>query len=171
MDMVAIQCPNCGGRMERKEKEYFAKCPYCGSEVCFDEIKEEVQVDVYRDKAAELEQENNLYKENQKALQRWLRIRNIVFVITGLCHFLGFAIFAYDTESEAVLWIGMIFLIIAWTVFFVFMPALSLSYPNYNIVTGKKESIYKWKMWLKLSGIGLGIFMVTAIGAVIVMHL
>ena len=43
MNIVSIECPNCGGRIDRDKSEYFANCPFCGTEVCFDEIKGEAQ--------------------------------------------------------------------------------------------------------------------------------
>ena len=55
MDIVLIKCPNCGGNIERQKGEYFSKCPYCGAEVCFDEIKEEAQLGVLKDKIDILE--------------------------------------------------------------------------------------------------------------------
>ena len=78
-DLVTIECPNCGGKMVRKTDEYFAKCQFCGGEVCFDEIKEEVQLGVYKKKINKYENTINSYRQDyaideskRKSLKQWI---------------------------------------------------------------------------------------------------
>ena len=70
-DIVTITCPHCGGQVDRVDNAFFAKCPYCGIEVAFNEIKEEVQVGEYReriDTAIELQENCQFYAKNKESM-------------------------------------------------------------------------------------------------------
>ena len=89
-DIIAIACPHCGGRVQRNNNEYFAKCPYCGSEIAFNEIREEAQLGAYRERLDVLEQSENTDRAKRLDMQKWIRNRNIVFAVISVCNFLAF---------------------------------------------------------------------------------
>lgn len=94
MDIITLECPNCGAKVVRQKNEYFATCPYCGVEVCFDEIKGEAakgQIDELKDSVEGYKKEKEIIDEGRENLKRWSRWRNILYAsITGLVFF-GFS--------------------------------------------------------------------------------
>ena len=80
MDIVKIQCPNCGAPIERKQGAYFGKCPFCGVEIGFDEMKEEVQFGDMQNRINVLENQNQIVLAHRKALDKWLKGRTIMFI-------------------------------------------------------------------------------------------
>ena len=90
MDIVEIECPNCGAPVERKQGEYFVKCPFCGVEIGFDEMKEEVQFGEMQNRINILEKRDAVDMSHRRSLDRWLRSRNIMMAVMGIFSFLGF---------------------------------------------------------------------------------
>lgn len=167
MDIILIECPHCGGQVERKEGEYFAKCPYCGKEVCFNEIKEEAQINVFKDKLNDLEQKNKVEQEHKEKLQKWLKARNAFFAVMAICNFAGFFLVgisdAEDHADDVKMMIGSVCMIIAWTLLLFVPAALGLAYPNYNILSGSPEPGGKLKEGVKLLAAGFGICAATTV--------
>ena len=170
MDMISMTCPNCGGVVERKKDEYFTRCPFCGAEIGFDELKEEVQVDVYREKLDELESSGKEDLNNRNKIKRWLKTRNVMYIVMGILHLLGWS-FMGISDNETLIGIGVIILICAWAVLFVLIPALGYSYPDYDILTGKEEKIKKLPIIMKLLSIGVAICLITVFASFLVLSL
>ena len=84
MDIVEIECPNCGAPVERKQGDYFGKCPFCGVEIGFDEMKEEVQFGEMQNRINILENRDAVDMSHRRSLDRWLRSRNIMMAVMGI---------------------------------------------------------------------------------------
>ena len=171
MDIVTINCPNCGGAIQRKKNEYFVRCPYCGSETAFDEIKEEVQLTEYRERLDGLEQDANTDRVNREAMIKWCRWRNIFLIAMTLFQLLGFLAVGYvnATENEGLLGIGSLSVLAALMIYLGGMPALASHYPAYNALVKTTEKGGKVIMWLKLLAIGFGLLFAGAFGAYLIL--
>ena len=93
MDIITLECPNCGAKVVRQKNEYFATCPYCGVEVCFDEIKGEAakgQIDELKDSVEGYKKEKEIIDEGRENLKRWSRWRNILYASITCLVFFGF---------------------------------------------------------------------------------
>ncbi|MBR6451351.1 MAG: IBR domain-containing protein [Lachnospiraceae bacterium] len=173
MAIVEIECPNCGGKVQRIEDKFFATCPYCGSEVCFNEIKEEVKLGKYRDQINELKKSSQEEEEQRKKLQKWVRNRNLVLTAIGVLNLIGFLIGAYASirDNDGAMGFAVLFMITGWVIFMCSIPLVGLAYPGYNLLYGTSEKGGKWKMALKIAGMGVLIQLVTAFVGVLVMSI
>lgn len=90
MNIIEIQCPKCGAKVERKKDSYFAVCHYCGCEVCFDEAKAESEVAGLRGRVNDLGSRLNKEQQYKQELKKWKRKRNIMYAVTGTMSFFGF---------------------------------------------------------------------------------
>ncbi|SHM69835.1 hypothetical protein [Ruminococcus flavefaciens] len=113
MDIIKIDCPHCGAAVERKKDEYFGVCPYCGSEVCFDDAKAEAEVIGLRDKVSDLDQRINDDKQYKQKLAVWEKKRNRMYIITGIMTFIGFLCAAFSDSEEGALIACGVMLILA----------------------------------------------------------
>ena len=163
MDTIIINCPYCGGNMERRRNEYFAYCPYCGREVCFDEIKEEAMLGSYRDAISQLQTYNNAlaYNQQQQELARqklrtWVRRRNILFTVMSLLHCIGFMLVctAPDADSDRT-GFGMLMMFAAWLTLIMTTALFALSYPQYDPLTGRSDPISRLGLLFKLFIVGI----------------
>lgn len=172
MSIISIECPNCGANVNRKENEYFATCPFCGSEVAFNELKEEAAAGDYIDRINELEEEKDNDEKIRLKLKNWYNMRNGLFAIVGLFHWIGFSIVGshLNDRDDTVVGIGVIFCMISW-ICFLFSPALLAAiYPAYNVLTGKHETGGKFKMYFVLAGIELALIVLGTVLAYIVVE-
>ena len=164
MDIVVIECPNCGGHVERKKGDYFGKCPYCGKEICFNEIKEEAEVGIVKERLEKLEQKEKAEDTHKKELKSWLTTRNWFLAIMGVCHFLGILLVALsDDKEDWRLAVGSISALIAWILLFFIPLIFGLTYPTYNILSGKNEPAGKLRSGLTLLFIGFAVCAATAL--------
>ena len=155
MDIVTIECPNCGGRIDRAGDGYFANCPYCGTEVCFDEIKEEIQ-------SGELNK-----------LRKWLKWRNIAFAAFWTLSFFAFFFVGLSTSldpgNDALVGIGAVMFIMLFMLFFAGPAVLSTCYPDYDLINGHVSYSDRLVMWGKLAAISFGISLLAAFAAYVVL--
>jgi endogenous inhibitor of DNA gyrase (YacG/DUF329 family) len=159
MEMITINCPYCGGQVTRNRYDYFANCPYCGREIAFDEIKEEAELDLYRDRIVELQHNNSAFEQNRRQeeesrqkLRRCIKRRNIAFTVMTLMHGLGFAIVGgvQDEDSDLMV-IGVTLLMAAWGTLIASVILLPLAYPSYNYLTGENRPVNRFSLFLKLT--------------------
>ena len=173
MDVVSLECPNCGGHVERKGSEYFVKCPYCGVEVAFDEIKEEAQIGGLKDKVSSLERMQDEQEAKRSALRKWILWRNILFGLMGAMHFCGFtcvgASEAGDPSMELVLGLGTVLCLFAWIMAIALPLAMASNYPAYDLLNGGTEVAGKPKACLKMFLMTFGILALSAFAAFIVL--
>ena len=162
-DLVTIECPNCGGKMVRKADEYFAKCQFCGGEVCFDEIKEEVQLGVYKKKINKYENTINSYEKDyandeskRKALKQWMFKRNVSMAVSTIVTFSGLGVMEYDAQLGREFgdtWystVGLLCFFFGLAAQFVIPFTLSAIYPAYDLLNRTNEKGGKAKMLVKL---------------------
>lgn len=171
MDIVSIKCPNCGGMIKRQPNEYFARCQYCGGEVCFDEIKEEAVIGEYADRIEELERDKSVLQSRKKELKNWSKARNCFLGIMSICNLIGFVLIGASDgdDSSSVMILGAILVIIAITLFFAAIPILAAVFPSYDAFTGEKESGGRVKMLIKLYAIGLSLGIISSFSAYIIL--
>ena len=175
MDMIVINCPYCGGRVERRANEYFANCSYCGRKVAFDDIKEEAELDLYRDRIIELQHNNSAFEfnrrqeeESRQKLRKWIKRRNITFTVMTLLHGLGFSIVGRVDEDSDMMVLGMTLLLAAWATLIAAVVLLPLAYPSYNYLTGENRPVNRFFLFLKLSAICIALCMLSIlIGCII----
>ncbi len=172
-DIIAIACPHCGGRVQRENNAYFAKCPYCGSEVAFNEIKEEAQIGAYRERLDVLEQYENTDRAKRLTMQKWTRNRNIVFAILSILNFLGFFFVGISSYTEDDNWVGpgSILFLITFAGLLIAVPYFAVNYPGYNALYKKDEKFGKLKMWVKLWAVAISLLLVTAFMAYAVLEI
>lgn len=144
-DMIEIACPNCGGIMQRKKSEYFARCSYCNKEVVFDEIKEEAELYGIRKKLKHNERIKKEYNEQYTKFKKW----RIVLIVSSIIYFLvcykGFwGIINYNSTVDA--W----YIIAGFAMFVIFPIFLSLQYPVYDFHKYKINESLRIKMSVKL---------------------
>lgn len=173
MNVLALDCPHCGGRLERKKDEYFAKCPYCGSEIAFNDIKEEAQLGAYREKINTLEHNENIDTAKRLSMQKWVLGRNIVFTVMAVFNCIGFLLVGLekDKERSPLIAVGSVLMLIAFLGWMVGTPFLSATYPGYNALYRKNEKFGKVKMWLKLCALTFAVFIASAFMAYIIMSI
>ncbi len=173
MNVVTIDCPHCGGRLERRKDEYFAKCPYCGSEIAFDEIKEEAQLGAYREKIDTLEHNENVDTVKRLSMQKWILARNIVFSVMAVFNCIGFLLVGLDKDKEEspLITIGSLLMFLVILCWMFGMPFLSAAYPGYNALYRKDERFGKVRMWLKLCVLSFAVFVASAFIAYIIMKI
>ena len=152
MDIVTIECPNCGGNVERRKGEYFGRCPFCGIEIGFDEMKEEVHFDNMQQKINALENQDRIDFINRNALSKWIKQRNAFFTIITIVHFIGFALVETRTQDSGEFRLGVILMLLTYGAVIFLTPILSGKFPGYIDVYGRpdKSGKAKVKMWLKL---------------------
>lgn len=174
MDVVSIECPNCGAKIERKPGEYFVTCKYCGGEVCFDEIKEEAQIGRLKSKLDVLEKKDKDEEAVRKSLQSWVKKRNITLGIMSFLQCFGFFLVGCSGEDPAddgLVGLGSMCILAAIGMLIAAPIVLGALYPDYNILSGQKDSTARIKMWLKLFGISLCICLVSAILAFVILSI
>lgn len=176
MDMVVINCPFCGGEMQRRNNDYHAYCTYCGREVCFDEIKEEAQLASYREKLVELQYSNSALinhrqqEENlRQQLRSWIKKRNICFAVITLLNALGFSIICAVDEKSDLMGLGVTSVLAAWTTLLTSSIIFSSTYPSYNYLTGRNEPVNRLGLFFKLFGAGLGLCALGTFGGIILL--
>ncbi len=154
-DQVTFRCRYCGGEAIRGKDTYFAVCPYCGMQVGFDELKEEAQVEYYRQRVQNLEQSTQGYFANREKLRHWIRRRNLFLTIFTIVHFLSWLLMAYGAqiESDDTMAMGAIGIVFTIIVALTFLPLMAISYPEYNILTGQIDKGMKHKVLLKSFGL------------------
>ena len=172
-NIIAITCPHCGGHVERSNNEYFAKCPYCGIEVAFNEIKEEVQLGAYKERLNVLEQSESIDTSRRIEVQKWLVARNIVFGIICILTFAAFVLVGAATNFgvDTFVGIGSLCMFLACLGMMIGVPALSYNYPGYNALYRTNEKFGKLKMVFKLGVMGIGLMLVSAFIAYLVLRL
>ena len=182
MDMVVINCPYCGGAVQRINNDYHANCPYCGREVCFDEIKEEAQLASYREKLVELQYSNSALmnhrqqeEKSRQQLRSWIKKRNTFFVVITLLNAIGFSIISAVDEDSDLMGLGVTMVLAAWTILITSVIIFTFSYPSYNFLTGNNEPVNRCALFFKLFGIGIalcalgtfaGIILLLALGVI-----
>ena len=133
MDIVKIQCPSCGASVERKNDEYFGVCPYCGSEVCFNDARAEAEVNDLRGQLNSLDQRLDEEKMYKQQLAVWEKKRSRMYIITGIMAFLGFLFVTLSEDSEgALIAIGVMLLFgaVIGLIFFSILRAADCPKPN-----------------------------------------
>ncbi len=157
MNIVTIDCPHCGAAVERKENEYFGVCPYCGSEVCFDEAKAEAEVVDLRKKVNDLDRKITTDKQYKKQLEQWKKGRNRTYLVSCLLSTAGF-LFAMlsKEEDDASITIGISLLILAVLIILIGAPLHCLQYPAFfegnEDFSGSKTS--RFGLLGKVTGVG-----------------
>ena len=174
MDIVKIQCPNCGAPIERKQGAYFGKCPFCGVEIGFDEMKEEVQFGDMQNRINVLENQNQIVLAHRKALDKWLKGRTIMFIAVFITSFIGFMLVGTHEDKtgteEFITGIGVISMILSFFTLFIGPIVAASVFPGYrspNMPQVPKENS-KVRMWLKLMAIGLLIALAGAFTAYLI---
>ena len=169
MNIVSIECPNCGGKIERNKNEYFANCPYCGTEVCFDEIKGETQfgqINDLKDRVEEFEERERIDSEGRDRIKKWRKWRNITFTGFFVLTFLSFLFVGISTspnpENDTLVGIGAVIFILLFILFFAGPPALASKYPDYDLIEGKVRFHDRLIMFGKLEAIAVGISILSA---------
>lgn len=174
-DMISIKCPNCGGHIEREENEFFARCPYCGVEVGFDELSEEAGIEGLRDEVDSLRSREREDGNRRRQLSRWIRVRNIILAIIGGLNFLGFLLigFAIDVQPrrDVPMGFGVIFCILAWLGTLAAPVVLGIRYPGYDLVSRKRERGGRLKAFAKILLICLALLFLSAFAAYMILKL
>ena len=175
MDIVSLTCPNCNGIVKRKNNEYFAKCPYCGSEVCFNDIKEEAVIGQMSQELRRMQTDKNLSDAKLAAVRRWVRMRNIVVILQALFGFFAMFLVTVSTKNgdpnEVFIASGSMCLIFG-TLFLFLMPLLLGAFrPAYDPITGKDEKGMKVKALFATFGLQLAAGLLGIIIGVIVVAL
>ncbi len=173
---MTIECPNCGGRVERGSNEYFGRCPFCGTEVCFDEIKEEAQagqISDLKDRVEAFEEKERFDAEGRSKIKKWRRWRNItytaVFLLTFFSFFLVGSSTSQDPGNDALVGSGAVLFIMLFTVFFSGPPALATYYPDYDLISGKVRFQDRLLMWGRIICTCFGIAILSAFAAYVVL--
>ena len=79
------------------------ECPYCGVEVCFDEIKGEAakgQIDELKDSVERYRQQEEFVDAGRRNLKRWNMWRNILYAGITFLVFLGFLFVGAATDPN-----------------------------------------------------------------------
>ena len=170
MDMVTFTCPNCGENAERKQNDYFAKCPYCGAEIGFNDLKEEAAEDVYKQKVETLEQRSALEQKINSQAAKWVKFRNISLVVMGVLHTAGFAAFAIADylDNETGRGIGVVPLLIAWFIGFFMLPGSCIFYPKYDLRTDRENNMIQVKQAVKVFAVALMVAVTTSYAAYLI---
>ncbi len=175
MQVVSIECPNCGAKIERRDNEYFAKCPYCEVEVAFDEIKEEAQIGELKDKVRSLEKTVGEDEEWRSKHRKWKLYRNVGLAVVGVLNFCGFSLVgasdAFGVKFEPMLGFGAIFCLLSWVAAIGLPLLLGGYYPPYNVLTGEMDPTAKLKAGVKLAFAELGVLLISSIVAYVFMSI
>ncbi|WP_294410964.1 hypothetical protein [uncultured Ruminococcus sp.] len=171
MNIIKIDCPHCGAAVERKQNEYFGTCPYCGSEVCFDDIKAEAEVEGLRQKVSDLDWKLTTDKQYKKQLSTWKKGRDRLYIISCLFSTVGFIfVMISKEEDDASVTIGMGLLILAVLFVLIGAPLHCLKYPAFfegnEDFSGNKIS--RFGLLGKVVGIGLLLLCGTVVCSAIV---
>lgn len=154
MDIIKIQCPQCGAPVERKSGEYFGVCPYCRCEIGFDEIKEETEVVKLRSRVNDLSQQLNSETKYKSDMVKWTKARNfILFAMAGLI-FLSFIMLSSTDDTDSV-WIGAgsVGFIFACMIYVIGNSLIAALYPCSREQSADSVKI-RLKTWLMLMLLG-----------------
>ena len=168
MNLVKITCPNCGAAVERKKDDFFGTCPFCGIEIGFDEMKEEVQFTEMQNRINYLENQERANAANRIDTKKWLKIVKTVFSIMALLTFLGFTLIGLspkDTEETSGLTVIGSLLLTMVLCIGVFSPfGLGSIYPGDADTFSKQENLRKvrFRMSIKLLFTAAAICFLTA---------
>lgn len=110
--MISLECPNCGGRVQRpNETDRYAKCPYCGGEVYFEEIHSTEEFHRLQNTTYQLQQENNVEESNRINLRNWYLLRGIITGYIGVMNLIAWVLVGSNSLSDNFTGIGVIFMI------------------------------------------------------------
>ena len=171
MKIISIQCPHCGAGVERKKDEYFGSCPYCGSEVCFDDIKDESEVIGLRNKVSDLDKRLNDEKQFKQQMAKWKKKRDRFYFIICIMSFVGFLCVSLSNSSEdGFIALGVGLLLSALGAMLIVAPLKCADYPIFKEENKPfmSENITKMGLLLKFLGIGFLLFCGTAFCSAIV---
>ena len=171
MDIVTIECPNCGAAVQRNKGEYFGKCPYCGVEVGFDEMKEEVQFVEMQNRINDLNWKITTDKQYKKQLAKWNKGRNRLYFISCLFSTVGFLFAILSTEDDdAFITLGVSLILLALLTLFIGAPLKCIGYPA--LFEGNEDfastKISRLGLLVKVTGIGFLLLCGTALCSAIV---
>ena len=171
-NLVDITCPSCGAPLERKENEYFAKCPYCGTETGFDELMAEAQLGRLKQRVNAYEDIDRDREVLQKKQKSWSLIKNIFLAIFSVCNLIGFGIVGTTAlqRNDHAMMFGVMFVLMSWAGFFFGVPILSFCYPDRDILTGKKEPGKRVGVFIRLSILSIALILVTAFLAFLIVE-
>ena len=171
-EMIEIQCPNCGGTVKRKQNDYFAVCPYCNSEIGFNELKEEAAVTGMRSRLETLDRHFKNEQEFKTARRTWIKTTRIMLASATILFLFGFTMAGLGEEDSAMLGFGVILLIFSLMIFLVGPILLAGSYTEFNDQTGTAENKGSGKllMWLRLMGISVLLIFFAALAAALICY-
>ncbi len=171
MNIISIQCPHCGAAVERKKDEYFGVCPYCGSEVCFDDIKTETEVIGLRNKVSDLDKRLNDEEQFKQQMSKWKKQRDRLYIITSLMSFAGFlcAILSESTEDNFIA-LGATLMIASLMTLLIAAPLKCANYPTFKEQNKKfsSDNVTKLGVLFKFLGTGFMLLCGTAFCSAIV---
>ena len=170
MDIIEIQCPNCGGTIQRKKDEYFAVCPYCGGEVGFNELKEEAAVTGMHSKLESLDRHYQNEKEYMSVKARRKKGLLISYAIATLIYLTGAVLTSFGEEDSPMLGAGVICILCAFAVYLTSAAVFASSFTVFNFEKGVSETSkpIRFLMWLKLTGIGFLLVFLATVAAFLI---
>ena len=132
MGIIEIQCPKCGAAVERREGSYFAKCRFCGCEVCFDEAKAESEVAGLRGRVNELDSRLSIETRNKQQQKKWEKKRNLMYLITSVMTFVGFLFAILSNGDDDCMAIGALLIISAFFGLIIASPLICIEPPPFD---------------------------------------
>ena len=154
--MITLVCPSCGGQVEcTDEGRESVRCPYCGSEIFFGVRHTDAEFNNIRNANYQMEQDNLLDEKNRRSVKTWSVVRAVLIFLLAVQNYLGWlfiAIALKEENREAVKNGDFGFFILATLLivgaFFLGLISpviLTLTRPNYNVVTKEEDKNAKVK--------------------------
>ena len=144
-DKKSLNCPNCSATVYKDDNSYSVTCPFCDSEIWFNEIKEEAEVIRIRDNYEQaLSEQEASFQQSEKYysdLKRWKLKRNILLATVFLLG-LGFGLFGEENEELNDFFVGSAVLIaLLAPVFITALHPFKIYYPQSTLKAEKRPVV------------------------------
>ncbi len=165
MEVIKMDCPNCGAHLKRQQGEYFAKCPYCDSEIAFDSLQAEATVDTYRQQVNTFETMEAGRSRIRLEQKQWNRLKYLLIAACGILNFAGFTMVGYCDlkETESLMGPGVCALLLASAIFLAAPICLTLTVPDRDILTGEKKPGIRIKTIIQMYLILFGVMILSIV--------
>ncbi|MBR4509113.1 MAG: hypothetical protein IKP25_00305 [Ruminococcus sp.] len=154
MALTSLKCPNCGADVEFSG-DVIGNCPYCDSQVYFNDIVDRVELERLRRENYEQSVKNTSVDNYLKQIKRWRKIWVSGLIVLAVLIFAGGLVLSFGSVG-----VGAMLILLACSLFLSFPLIMGISRPYYDDGTGGISGAARTAKVFALYGITLMVALV-----------